>query len=232
MKSHMEMVYRQTVKDVRASDGAATLVGKYENMTMTMNGHALPGNPMMGFLKMDFIRVMLPTGKLLSFRLDGGTTAAKMPDIDLPAMGMNLPATLPTGAVKVGDTWDTGTDVSRKMTGSGMPGVQMTFHSTLMGLDKTEGTTIASIGQIQRAAMGIKSPASSPADFNMTGAVAGTGTTKFDVEAGAIASMDMTATMHSTTLLPKAAGGAGAGGRPFHMTMKETMHMERLPSQP
>lgn len=231
MKTHMEMVYRQTVMDVRASDGAATLAGKYESLSTTMNGSPMPGNPMLNAMKGSFTTVMSPTGKMLSFKVGDRATSPGVPGMSMPKMGENMPSYLPDGPVKVGDTWDTVVDLSRMMAAGSAPGMQVAFHSTLTGLDASGGTTVASISQTQQAKMDFKSPASSPTAFSMTGDVAGTGTTRFDVDAGAIASMDMTMTTHSTSTLAKATGGGSVGGGPFTMTMHMTTHMERLPGQ-
>ncbi len=42
IKNHMEMLLHQTVKDVRATDGAATVDSGIDTMTMSMNGQTFP----------------------------------------------------------------------------------------------------------------------------------------------------------------------------------------------
>ncbi len=231
-KSHTEMVDRETVKFVRAADGAATLVGLVESLTSTMNGKPTHNAALTSIKQSAITTVITPAGKLLSLKAGEGTSFATAPGFDMSKMGGTMPAALPDGPIKVGDTWDTVADLSRIMPGSGGPGMQMTVHSALTALDTSAGKTIATISQTYNVPLDMKSPSSSPVAFTMTGDETGTDVWKFDVGAGAIISSDMTMTMHTTSVFPKPAGGTGAGSGPVHMTMQMTAHMKRLPSQP
>lgn len=231
-KTHMEMVNRQTVKSVRASDGAATLVVTTESLTSTMNGKPLHTAALTSVKQGVDTLVITPAGKLLSFKAGKGTSPVVITGFDMSKMEGNTPAALPDGPIKVGDTWDTVADLSGFMAGSGMAGMQMTVHSALTALDTSGGETVATISDTYKMPMDMKSPASSPAAFTMTGDETGTDVWKFDVGAGNIISSDMTMTTHSTSTFPKSAGGTSAGLEPFTMIDEVTTHMERLPGQP
>ncbi len=99
---------RQTVKSIRPADGAATVITQIESVRVLRNGQEVPmPEEQQAKMKQAFTQVMLPTGEILSFNAPA-LSGAGMPGMDF-SKGMlgNLGSTvaLPTGPVKVGDTW-------------------------------------------------------------------------------------------------------------------------------
>ena len=173
----IDMVIRQTVQKVRASDGAATSIGQIEEFHVFSNGRetALP-YPSSAQMKRPYTTVSLPSGKVLSVQL-----SAPPPGLtDLyPGKKISGPTvTFPSHPVKIGDSWvgtaaaDTGTTVL--------------LTNTLTGFDTTNGVLHAiiqqkTIGAIKRSmSPGTSEPA------GLTGTVTGEGTLVFDVISGAI----------------------------------------------
>ena len=218
----MRMTLKQTVKDIRASDGAATISSQIEDAHTSVNGKetALP-QAQADQMKKPYVMVMLPTGRVLS--------------VDMPAMGGGLPgmdfskgmftsmAALPDGPVKVGDTW--------KGSG-GMPtaGMQMTFTSTLNSLSQT-GPTLATIAQQQAGVIDMALSQGMPVAMKMTGTITGSATQVFDADAGALVSSTGTANTDMTMAFDKPADGSPLPpGMPAAMNiqMKTTISMKRL----
>ena len=164
----IDMVIRQTVQKVRASDGAATSIGQVEEFHVFSNGKetALPYLSS-AQMKWPYTVVSLPNGKVLSVQL-----SAPPPGLaDLyPGKEFNSPTiTFPSHPVKIGDSW-IGTTAAP--TG---PSVLLT--NTLTGFDTANGALSAiiqqkTVGTLKRA--------------NLTGTMTGEGTLIFDIGSGAI----------------------------------------------
>ena len=219
----MQMTMKQTVKDIRASDGAATISSQIEDAHTTINGKetALP-QAQSDQMKKPYTMVMLPTGKVLSMDMPalGGTG---LPGMDFSKGMFSTTVTLPDGPVKVGDTW--------KGSG-GMPtaGMQMTITCTLNSLSQTK-PMLATISQQQVGVIDMALSQGMPVAMKMTGKVTGSGTQVFDADAGALASMTGTANTDMTMTFGKPADGSPLPpGMPSAMNvqMKTTITMKRL----
>lgn len=189
LQVHTQVLMHQTVKNVRASDGAATLDVGIDSMSMGMNGKAFPmPADKLGQMKTLGTLLLLPTGKTLSFTPSAAMGAATppMPGMDMSHMSpMSGLGQLPEAPIKAGDTWKSAIAMS-------MIGAQVAAGFTLTGVDTTGGKTVATIAQTTSgtfdtaaAADGATAPAS--AGMAMTGTVSGTGTLRFDVAAGTVA---------------------------------------------
>ena len=199
---HTKMLMHQTVKSVRASDGAATMDVGIDAMSLGMNGKPMPmPGQKLNQMKTLGTVLMLPTGKTLSFTpsADLGAAAPAMPGMDMSHMSpMSGLGQFPEAPVKSGDTW-------KSAVAMGMMGAQVAAGFTLTGVDMTGGKTIAIItqttsGTFDTSAAGAAAPATPmPAGMTMTGTVSGTGTLRFDVDAGAVVGQtsraDITMTM-------------------------------------
>ena len=173
----IDLVIRQTVQNVRASDGAATSIGQVEEFHVFSNGKetSLP-YPSSVQMKRPYTVVSLPSGKVLSVQL-----SAPLPGLSTlyPGKEFSGPSvTFPSHPVKVGDSW-AGTTAAAT-------GPILRLTNTLTGFDTTNGVLHAiiqqkTIGAIKRPmSPGISEPA------GLTGTVTGEGTLVFDVISGAI----------------------------------------------
>lgn len=209
---HTKMLMHQTVKSVRVSDGAATMDVGIDSMSLGMNGRALP-MPADKLSQMKTLGTMLilPTGKTLSFTpsADMSAAAPPMPGMDMNHMSpMSSLGQFPDAPVKSGDTW-------KSAVAMGMMGAQVAAEFTLTGVDTTGGKTVAIIAQTTSgtfdtsatAADGAAAPAAPiPAGMAMTGTVSGTGTLRFDVDAGTIVGQTSRASI-TMTMTPPGANG-------------------------
>lgn len=207
---HTKMLMHQTVKSVRAADGAATMDVGIDSMSLGMNGRAFP-MPADKLSQMKTLGTMLilPTGKTLSFIPSAalGAAAPPMPGMDMSHMSpMSSLGQFPDAPVKSGDTW-------KSAVAMGMMGAQVAAGFTLSGVETTGGKTVAIITQTTggtfdtsaAAADGAAAPAA-PAGMAMTGTVSGTGTLRFDVDAGTIVGQTSRASV-TMTMTPPGANG-------------------------
>ena len=216
---HMQMLMHQTVKDVRASDGAATLDVGLDSMSMGMNGQTMPlPADKMAQMKTIGTMVILPTGKSLSFTPSAGlSAAAPMPGMDMTHMNpMSSLGQFPDTPVKVGDVW-------KSAVAMGMMGTQVAAGFTLLSVDTADGKTVAVIKQTTKGTFDTSTPAAgaaAPAGMPMKGDVTGTGTMRFDVDAGAVIGQTARANVTMTLTPP----GANA---PVNMEMKVNSTLKR-----
>ena len=214
---HMQMLMHQTVKSVQASDGAATLDVGLDTMSMGMNGQAMPlPADRMAQMKTIGTMVILPTGKTVSFTPSEGMSAAgPMPGMDLTHMNpMSSLGQFPDTPVKAGDTW-------KSAVAMGMMGTQIAAGFTLLSLDTADGKTVATVKQTTSGAFDTSTAsATAPAGMPMKGNVTGTGTMRFDVDAGAIIGQ----TSHANVTMTMTPPGAPA---PMNMEMKVNSTLKR-----
>ncbi len=220
---HMQMLMHQTVKSVQASDGAATLDVGLDAMQMGMNGQTMPTPPeKLAQMKTIGTMVILPTGKTVSFTPSEGMSAAgPMPGMDMTHMNpMGSLGQFPDGPVKAGDTW-------KSAVAMGMMGTNIAAGFTLLSLDTTGGKTVAIIKQTTSGAFDTSATAAgaAPAGPPMKGNVTGTGTMRFDVDAGAIIGQTGRANITMNMTPP----GANA---PVNMDMKVTSTLKRASAPP
>ena len=216
---HMQMLMHQTVKSVQASDGAATLDVGIDTMNMGMNGQSMPLPPdKMAQMKTIGTMVILPTGKTVSFTPSEGLSAAgPMPGMDMTHMNpMGSLGQFPDTPVKAGDTW-------KSAVAMGMMGTQVAAGFTLLSLDTADGKTVAVVKQTTNGTFDTSTAAAgaaAPTGLPMKGNVTGTGTMRFDVDAGAIIGQTGRANVTMTMTPP----GANA---PVNMEMKVTSTLKR-----
>lgn len=219
IKQHMEAVMRQTVKDVRASDGAATIQIGYDSMTMTMNGQAMPAQAPGAMTQVGTI-VMTPAGKVVSFTAPNGAGGGPLGNMNSMFQNMNQ-GTFPEGAVKAADKWDSKADLAAL-------GMKMAASNTVVSADANAAHyTTALKGTLDSS--GSTTP--SPLPLTLAGTIDGTSDQTFDVAAGALKSQSGTVSM-DLTMTPKPGQGAPAGAGPMKMKMKVTTHMEQMPDAP
>lgn len=227
LNSSMRLIFQQTVKEVRASDGAATLVAQIEEVHSLMNGQetALP-EAQQAKMKQPYTIVMLPTGKMLSADIPS-LNASALPGMDMSKGLFSGSAFLPDGPVKIGDTWN-------GVAASPMVGMQMTSVSTLAGLEQKNGASLATITQTQKGTIYTTMSKGLPVTMKMLGTVTGIGTQVFDATAGAIQSATGTTNTLMTMTFGKSASGTSPAGLPqqMKMEMKAEVSMQRLDDVP
>jgi len=218
---HMQMLMHQTVKGIRASDGAATMVVGIDTMSMGMNGRAFPLPPgKLTQMKTIGTMTILPNGKTLSFTPSAGLSAApSMPGMDMShANPMGNLGQLPDTPVKAGDTWKSSVAMGMMMN------MQASSTFSLASLDSADGKTIAVINQTTGGTFGMPgaggTAAAGPMGMKMKGTVKGTGTLRFDVDAGAMQAQTGQADITMTMMPP----GATA---PMKMQMKANTSVTR-----
>ena len=232
LKQHMEMTMRQSVTDVRASDGAATLSLGLEAVSGTMNGQALPPQATQAMQKDLGTMVLSPTGKVLSFQAQAPQGGLAMPGMDMKSMAQGR-TVFPDGPVKVGDTWKSA--ITSEAVG-------MTMHtvSRLKSLDTSGGGSVAAIGQGISGTFDMTPPVpkAAPGDpaaptTTITGTMTGSDTLKFDAAAGAVdgetSAMQMLLTIANH---PPAAAGTPPPPTLTKLRMHIVTSMQRLPDAP
>lgn len=210
---HMQMLMHQTVKEVRASDGAATIDVGIDTMSMGMSGQTLPIPPeKMAQMKTIGTMVILPTGKTVSFTPSSAlSTSGPMPGMDLShTNAMGSMGQFPDAPVKIGDTW-------KSAIAAGMMGMQVASAFSLTSLDAADGKTVAIIHQTTNGTFGGPgadgAAAPGPVGMKMSGTVKGTGTLRFDVDAGTVLGQTSQADVAMTMTPPGAT-------EPMKMQMK------------
>ncbi|MBV9849643.1 MAG: hypothetical protein JO250_08135, partial [Armatimonadetes bacterium] len=234
LKQHMTMTLTQTVKDVRASDGAATVVAQLGSVSMTVNGRPimLPAQDQEQINK-PMTAVVTPTGQVLSVQTPSGTLSGPAA-LGFNPMDLQKIGALPEKPVNTGDTWPGKYEA---------PGGVLNIYtkSTLSSLAGTAPNTIATIAQklyLQfqpKAFYGKTATGKTMASRTATGAapvakinglITGTGTQKFDVDAGVINSQTNALQLKMTITPPKTAQ-AGAPP-PVKANFQITSDMERV----
>lgn len=219
LKTHATMLMHQTVKDVRATDGAATIDTSIDSETMAMNGRTFPVPPdQLAKMKSVGTIVILPTGKTLSFMPNPAlANSGAMPGMSMnQANSFGTTGQFPDAPVKAGDTWKSAVTM-------GMMGMQAAANSTLTGVDTTGGKSVALINSTITGTFGMageKGAGAAPMGMKIQGKINGTGTLHFDVDAGAVESQ----TGQSNITLSMMPQGATA---PMKMRMKATTTMQR-----
>lgn len=219
----MQMIMRQTVKSIRPTDGAATLVTQIESLHMLRGGQETPvPEAQQEKMKQPFTQVMLPTGKILSMEMPafGG---AGVPGMDFSKGMFSETAFLPQSPVKVGDHWTGSASVM-------MAGAQLDFTSTLISLDQKDGATLATIRNKQKGTMNMSLAKGLPVSMKMQGPITGVGTQVFDTSAGALQNTTGSSSADMTMTFGKSADGTTPPGMPSAMKMQMQMKfsMKRL----
>ena len=223
MNTVIEMTMRQTVKDIRPSDGAATIEQQIESMQTSMNGKDVPSSPQQGaILKNPSTSVMLPTGKVVSIQMPA-MAANALPGMDFSKALSSANVAFPDLPVKVGDVWNGAVT-------AGMAGMKMLTTSTLAGVDTSNSGQIATINQKIDGDINMNVSKGMPITMKIAGKMTGDGTQIFDVAAGEIAKQTMTMDINFLMQFTPPAGQTVPAGMPgaMKMAMKETVTMERL----
>ena len=203
LNNHLQALLRQTVKDVRSSDGAATVETGVDTASFSVNGQDFPIPPeKMAAMKTVGTTVMLPTGKILSFTPSGGGGGGAIPGMDFGRVNaLSILGVLPDAPLKVGDSWKSG--VSAGLTGS-----SVLSRFSLSGVDTAGGKTVAVITQTTDGSLDPATPnGAAPTGMGIGGKVKGVGTIRFNADAGTLESMTSAADMNLTMTPPGATAG-------------------------
>lgn len=212
-----DMVVRQIVKTVRATDGAATSSGEIEDLHVFTNGKETPFPNNSFAQKKSYTIIALPSGKVISFQMSGTPEKEQSNNFT----GSNI--VLPDRPLKIGDSW-------RGTATAPQDGTQVTLINTLTGFDHSGGGFQAIIQQKMTGVMKktITQGVVSPMDLN--GKISGSGTYVFDMDAGTISRLACVSTV-SMTLTPKLSPGATVGQQPpkaMKMEMQSQVTMTRI----
>lgn len=220
-----QVIMKQTVKDVRATDGAATLVTEIESMRVAMNGKEQPvPEAQQDAMKKPITQVMLPTGKVLSATLPD-TTAATMPALDFSKSFSSASVAFPDGPLKAGDTWKGTVAVP------GMEGTSLSYDSTLTSLTGDGDAARANVDQKIGGTLGMTLSKGMPMAMKLAGTIVGTGTMAFNTALGTIENLTNNSSINMTMTFKAKPGQAPPPGMPagMKMEMRQKTTMERLP---
>ncbi len=221
-----QIIMKQTVKDVRASDGAATISTEIESMRVAMNGQEQPlPDAQQASLKKPITQVMLPTGKVLSMKLPD-TPGMSLPGMDFSKSFSSLSVAFPDGPLKAGDTWK-GT-----VAAPGMEGTSLSYNSTLTSLTGDGDAARANIDQKIGGTLAMNLSQGLPMGMTMAGTVNGTGTMVFNTALGVVENLTNNSSIDMTMTLKPKPGQAPPPGMPagMKMQMRQKTTMELLPN--
>lgn len=214
LNTKMTMTYSQTVKDVRATDGAATVVGQMDEMQMTMNGKTVSmPEAQSAQMKKPYTILMLPTGKVLSMEMPQMPTGA-VPGMDF-SKSFSMNAAFPDAPVKTGDNWNGTVDM-----GAAMVGLKMAVASTLVDVKTVGKNDQATINQDITGNLDMTLSKNMPMTMKMQGKITGTAVQVFDVTAGMVQSQIGHTTTNLTMMFKPTPGQAAPPGMPPTMTMQ------------
>lgn len=217
IQQHMDALLRQTVKDVRATDGAATILVGYDSLTMTMNGQSLPAQNTDAMKQVGTL-VMLPTGKIVSFTSANAAAAGPFGNMNSMFQNMNT-STFPEEPVKADAKWD------GAMTMAAM-GLKATTSNTIVSADTHTAHYTTALKGTMDTGSATPAPNTPTLPLTIAGVIDGTSDQTFDVAAGALTSQTGMTSL-DMTMSPKAGQGAApAGAAPMKMKMKMTTHLD------
>jgi len=227
MKQHMEIGMTQTVTDIDAATGNATIQVQLTSFDMQMNGKAQPLPPaVLEPLKKASQIVMSPSGKVVT--ADVPAAGAAMGG-QSPWASMQSTPVLPEQAVKPGDSWEQVQQI---------PGMGMSVRIPMVytGVIGRGGHTLARINQSMNIDMKGDQAGGTAMPVAQIGTMKGTGSQLFDIDLGLPVSQEMTMHMDTTMAIPNAprpgAPGNGAAGAPptrGHAVMDVHMVMRLVP---
>lgn len=220
-----QIIMKQTVKDVRASDGAATISTEIESMRVAMNGKEQTlSDAQQAPMKKPFTQVMLPTGKVLSMKMPD-TMGAAMPGMDFSKSFSSMSVAFPDGPLKAGEDW------KNTVSAPGMEGTNLNYDSTLTSLTGDGDAARANIDQKINGTLGMTLTQGMPMGMTMAGTVNGTGTMVFNTALGAVESLSNNSSINMTMTFKAKPGQAPPPGMPagMKMEMRQKTTMERLP---
>ncbi len=220
-----QIIMKQTVKDVRAADGAATIAVEVESMRFALNGNeqTVPDAQQAAMKKPSTV-VMLPTGKVLSMTLPD-TPGTPMASMDFSKNFSSMSAAFPDGPLKVGDTWKGTVAVP------GMDGTSLIYDSTLTSLTGDGDTARANFDQKISGTLGMTLAKGMPMAMKMAGTSQGTGKMVFNTALGAVENMTNDSSINLSVDSKPNPGQATPPGMPagMQMQMRQKTMMERLP---
>lgn len=220
-----QIIMKQTVKDVRASDGAATITTEIESMRLAMNGKEQPvPDAQQAAFKKPITQVMLPTGKVLSFTMPD-TPGMSMPGMDFSKSFSSLSVAFPEGPLKTGEDWKS------TISAPGMEGTNLTYDSTLTSLTGDGDSAKANIAQKIGGTIGMTLTQGMPIGMKMAGTVNGTGTMAFNTALGLVENLTNDSSIDMTMIFKTKPGQAPPPGMPagMKMQMRQKTTLERLP---
>lgn len=221
----MQIVMKQTVKEVRATDGAATVTIQIESMRSAMNGQeqTIP-EAQQAAMKKPMTQVILPTGKVLSLTLPD-TPGMSMPGIDFSKSLNSVGVAFPDGPLKAGETWKS------TVSSPGMEGTDLTYDSTLTSLTGDGDAARANIDQKISGTLGMTLSQGMPMGMTMAGTATGTGTVVFNTALGAVENLTNDSSLDITLTFKAKPGQAPPPGMPAGMKIqaRQRTTLERLP---
>jgi len=220
-----QIIMKQTVKDVRASDGAATIETEIESMRLAMNGKEQPmPDAQKATISKPFTQVMLPTGKVLSMKMPD-MPGAGMPGMDFSKSFSSLSVAFPAGPLKAGETWKSA------ISAPGMEGTNLTYDSALTSLTGDGDAARANIDQKIGGTLGMTLSQGMPMGMTMAGTVNGTGTMVFNTAQGVVENLSNDSSIDMTMTFKAKPGQAPPPGMPtgMKMQMRQKTTMELLP---
>lgn len=220
-----QIIMKQTVKDVRASDGAATIETEIESMRLAMNGKEQPmPDAQQAAMKKPITQVMLPTGKVLSMKMPD-TPGMSMPGMDFSKSFSSLSVAFPDGPLKAGEDW------KNTISAPGMEGTTLNYDSTLTSLTGDGDAARANIDQKIGGTLGMTLSQGMPMGMTMAGTVNGTGTMAFNTAQGVVENLSNDSSIDMTMTFKAKPGQAPPPGMPngMKMQMRQKTTMELLP---
>ena len=220
-----QIVMKQTVKDVRASDGAATITTQIESMRFAMNGQEQPiPEAQQALMKKPITQVMLPTGKVLSVDLPNAP-GTSLPGMDFSKTFSSMSVAFPDGPLKAGEDWKS------TISAPGMKGTDLNYDSTLTSLSGDGDAARANIDQKIAGTLGMTLSQGMPMGMKMAGTVNGTGTMVFNTALGLVESLTNNSSVDMTMTFKAKPGAAVPPGMPagMKMQMQQKTTLERLP---
>lgn len=220
-----QIILKQTVKDIRATDGAATLVTEIESLRYAMNGQeqTVP-DAQQANMKKPISLLVLPTGKLVS-TLPADSPGLSMPAMDFSKAFVSFITVLPEVPVKAGDNWKS------TLVAPGMMGMNLKFASTLTSLTGEGDAARANIDQQIDGVLQNAPGQTMPIGIKVAGVVTGTGTVVFNVAAGLLENMTSISNINIDGTINPKSGQAIPPGMPAGMKIqvRQKTTMELLP---
>lgn len=218
----VQIVVKQTVNSVRASDGAATITTSIESMRLTADGKNRPiPAAHLAALKRATIEVMLPTGKVLSVKKPGTPATINPGTNSSTSLGSMISAAFPDGPLKAGDTWKDTVPVPESK------GSTLTLHSTLASLTGDGDAARANINQKISGPMLIDPSQGATPDLKVAATVNETITIVFNTAQGLVQSLtsDTSVDMTFNTKPGQAPPSKKPAGIKMRLHRKTTMEL-------
>lgn len=221
-----QLIIKQTVNAVRASDGAATIITNIESIHVVINGkEQLTPAARLAAMKRSATQVMLPTGKLLSLKTYNKPATAS-PGMDFKKSLSDTSVAFPKRPLKVGESWKDTVAVPESKGGT------LPLYSTLTSLTGEGDAAQANFDQKMSGSVMLDLSKQLPLLNTKTAAtVNGTAAIVFNTALGLVQSVTNDVSLNTTTTFKARPGEATPPGMPTRMRMRlrRTTTLELLP---